>query len=123
MQRTPRSRATSCTANDPDDASPSINSSQPLVLKSSRANARGFLRLSLGVSDHHLDLPPSQAACGIDLLDFERDRVPRRGAELCDPAGQYGRHSDLDGLGVTRHPTEPRTSQHRRPSVPTSIGD
>ena len=37
IQSTPRSRATSCTANAPDEASASISNSQPSVLTSSRA--------------------------------------------------------------------------------------
>ena len=68
-------------------------------------DAGGFLRLPLGIADHHFDLPAGQAAGGVDLLDFQHHGVARRGAELRDAAGQNGRHADLDGLGLrARHP-------------------
>ena len=49
-------------------------------------HAGRFLRLALGVADHHLDLPAGKAAGGVDLLDFDhhahcarRCRAARRG--------------------------------------------
>ena len=68
-------------------------------------DAGGFLRLSLGIADHHFDLTSGQAAGGVDLLDFQHHPVARRGAELRHAAGENGRHADLDGLGLrARHP-------------------
>src|SRR3981189_1396745 len=64
-----------------------------------------FLRLALGIADHHLDLTAAPTAGGVDLVDLDHRAVARRGSELRHAAGQDRRHSDLDGLGLrARHP-------------------
>ena len=47
-------------------------------------DAGRLLRLSLGIADHHLDLPAGQSACGVDFIDLNRRAVARRSSELCD---------------------------------------
>ena len=49
-------------------------------------DAGGFLRLPLGIADHHFDLAAGQPAGGVDLVDLDHHGVARRGAELRDPA-------------------------------------
>ena len=99
-QSMPRSRATSCTAKAPDEASASIKISQPSVLMSSRASRAASCGCPFEIADDHLDLPPGEAAGGVDLLHFHHHRVARGGAELRDPAGKNRRHADLDRLAV-----------------------
>jgi hypothetical protein len=81
-------------------------------------DAGGFLRLALGVADHHLDLAAGKSAGGVDLVDLEHHRIARRRAELRDAARQNRRHADLDGLGLrARHPrcgNTHRTGAHQR---------
>jgi hypothetical protein len=47
-------------------------------------DAGRLLRLSLGIADHHLDLPAGQSARGVDFFNLNRHRVARRSSKLCD---------------------------------------
>ena len=110
MQNTPRSRATSCTANAPDDASASISSSQPSVLTSSRATRAAScgwpLESRITISICRPARPPAALTLSTSIIT----RIARGGAELRDAARQNRRHADLDGLGLrARHPRRRQT--------------
>ena len=80
MQNTPRSRATSCTANEPDEASPSISSSQPSVLTSSRATRAAScgapLELRITISICRPASPPDALTFSTSSITALRDEVP-----------------------------------------------
>ena len=80
MQSTPRSRATSCTANDPDDASPSISISQPSVLTSSRAMRAAScgwpLESRITISICRPARPPAALTFSTSSITALRDEVP-----------------------------------------------
>ena len=64
-----------------------------------------FLRLALGIADHHFDLPSRQPTRGVDLVDLDHHAVARRSSELGDTARKDRRHPNFDGLGLrARHP-------------------
>ena len=105
MQSTPRSRATSCTANDPDDASPSSSISQPSVLTSSRAMRAASCGWPLESRITISICRPASPPAALTFSTSSITRVARRGSELRNAAGQNRRHADLDGLGLrARHP-------------------
>src|SRR5438445_13072538 len=80
MQSTPRSRATSCTANAPDDASASISSSQPSVLTSSRATRAAScgapLESRITISICRPAKPPAALTLSTSSITPLRDDVP-----------------------------------------------
>ena len=80
MQSTPRSRATSCTANAPDEASASISSSQPSVLTSSRAMRAAScgwpLESRITISICRPARPPAALTFSTSIITALREEVP-----------------------------------------------
>ena len=80
MQSTPRSRATSCTAKAPDDASASIRSSQPSVLTSSRATRAAScgcpLESRITISIWRPARPPAALTLSTSIITPLREEVP-----------------------------------------------
>src|SRR5215216_3874094 len=80
IQKTPRSRATSCTAKAPDEASASMSNSQPSVLTSSlatRAASCGCpLESRITISICRPARPPAALTLSTSIITLLRDEVP-----------------------------------------------
>src|SRR5258705_3100763 len=80
IQKTPRSRATSWTANAPDEASASMRSSQPSVLTSSRATRAAScgcpLESRITISICRPASPPAALIFSTSIVTALRDEVP-----------------------------------------------
>ena len=79
-QSMPRSRATSCTAKAPDDASASIKISQPSVLTSSRASRAASCGCAfesrITISICRPARPPAPLIFSTSIITASRDEVP-----------------------------------------------
>ena len=115
MQATPRSRTTSCTANDADEASELTSSSQPAVFTSSRA-MRAASWAALWIAVDEFDLSAEEAAGSVDAVLLHHQRVARGGAEQRNGPGQDVCIPIAMCWPVPCHPGGGQSWPHRRPT-------